>query len=486
MAALLTILLNYRLTDSPNDADGHQNLRAAYNLAHHGIFATDVSLKPSNYREPLPVAVLAIYLKMHPRLSSGQSIDSINHGLAVLAVKQHNLIWAFLCLLGVGVVVFSSVRPPWVGVIAAVVAVGLTYWLFLQRNEILNRTYTEIQAATLLVWFSFALIRALETKMPAWFAAAGILLGALVLTKAAFFYVGIGLIAAMVLAYGVWPPPGWQRWRALSLIALMFSLMALVVVPWMLRNFVQFGSFQITQRGGVVLMIRAYYNKMNDVEYAGAFYHLTRSSSLRQFIGNYLGYSRKDLEAGGRLQQLNRHRSASFAASDLRAQKAGHPEDAISFYRAARAERSRLTKYFTDQGVDNPSHRADGELQRIAFNQIFADPLQHFRTSILFMWQGLPNVGNLAMTILALAAIWTMGLEGLLRRNAVMIGIALLPVGAFTFFALASHFPSRLSAPIIPNLIIALTIISVWITQWLITIPWRVSAGKLVASAKST
>jgi len=484
-SAVFTVLLHHRLTDAPNAGDGHNNLRTAYNLAYHGVFSAGSELRPSNYREPLPIAALALYIKMVPSLSADQTIKSINQGSAVVAVKQQNLIWAFMCLLGVGVVVFSSVRLSWLGVIAAMIAVALTYWLFLQRKGILDRTYTEIQAAALMVWCSFALIQALQTKKAVWFVAAGVLLGALALTKAAFLYVGIGLIVALVLAYGVWPPPSWHRRRALGLIALMLSAMALVVVPWMVRNFVQFGSFQITQRGGVVLMIRANYDTMNDVEFAVAFYHLTRSSSLRQRIGAYLGFSRDDLEIGGRLQRLNRDGSASFAASDLEAEKAGRPQDAVSFYRAARAERRRLTQYYTDQGVENPSHRTDKELQSKALSRILADPLQHLKTSIVFLWHGLPNVGNLPTTALALAALWAMAFVGLLRRNAVMIAIALFPVGAFLFFAVASHFASRLSAPMVPNLIMALIVATAWAAQWFVAMARKEKEVENAAAARA-
>jgi hypothetical protein len=210
------------------------------------------------------VAALALYIKMDPRLSSGQSNISINRSSALLAVKEHNLFWAFLCLVGLGAIVFASVRPPWLALIAVVAADTLTYVYFLKRDEIINRTLTEIQAATLLVWFAFFLIRALETKKAAWFAAAGILLGGLALTKAAFLYVGIGLIAAIALAYGVWPPPQWRRLRVFALVGVMTASMAVVVLPWMVRNFVQFESFEISQRGGLALMFRAYYNKMNE------------------------------------------------------------------------------------------------------------------------------------------------------------------------------------------------------------------------------
>jgi hypothetical protein len=152
----------------------------------------------------------------------------------------------------------------------------------------------------------------------------------------------------------------------------------------------------------------------------------------------------------------------------LEAEKAGRPQNAVSFYRAARAERKRLIQYFTDQGAENPSHRADEELQSKALSQIVANPLQHLKTSIVFLWHGLPNVGNLPATALALAALWAMALVGLLRRNAVMIGITLFPVGAFLFFAVASHFAARLSAPMVPNLIMALIVAMAWVAQWFV------------------
>ena len=77
----------------------------------------------------------------------------------------------------------------------------------------------------------------------------------------------------------------------------------------------------------------------------------------------------------GRLRRLNSKRSASFAARDLEAEKVCRPDDAISFYRAARAERVRFTKFFAEQGVEHPSNRADAELQRQAISQIMRTPV---------------------------------------------------------------------------------------------------------------
>jgi 4-amino-4-deoxy-L-arabinose transferase-like glycosyltransferase len=463
-AAILTILLNHRLTDSPNIKDGYQNLKGAYNVAHHGILSLDEDdLRPSNHREPLPIFTLALYLRLHPQLSD-LSLNAVNQGPPVITLKQHNLLWAFLCMLGVGLLVWSSVKERWFGTLAAISAVCLTYLFFLQHNEIVDRTYTEIEAAALAVWLSFCIIQALESGRWYWFFISGLLLGALSLTKASFLYVGVGMILVLLVVFGLWRPL-WPRRQALMLFALLFSAMSLVVLPWMLRNFIEFGSFQITDRGGEVLMIRANYDGMNEDEYFGAFYHLTKSPLLKQLIGNYFGFSQKDLELGGRLQRLNRDPSASFAANDKAAEEAGNPERAVSFYRAARAEKTRLTNYYADQGAKSPRHRADQELASKALGVFLAQPNKHLKTSVLFMWAGI--VGSSLIAAFIFPFVWVLALGGILRKNAIMIGLSLLPVGAFTFFSLASHFFPRLSAPLIPNLIAIITVLCAWILLWL-------------------
>jgi hypothetical protein len=233
----------------------------------------------------------------------------------------------------------------------------------------------------------------------------------------------------------------------------------------MFRNLLEFGSFQITDRGGEVLMIRANYNGMNEDEYFGAFYHLTEPPLLKKRIGDYFGFSQKDLEAGGRLQRLNRDGAASFAANDKAAEKAGNPERAVSFYRAARAEMTRLTNYYSNEGAKSPTHKADRELQSKALSVFLAQPIKHLKTSVLFMWAGIVNHGTIPLLIFPF--VWVLALVGILQKNAVMIGLSLLPVGTFTFLSLTSHFLPRFSAPVIPNLIAISMVLCAWILVWL-------------------
>jgi hypothetical protein len=68
---------------------------------------------------------------------------------------------------------------------------------------------------------------------------------------------------------------------------------------------------------------------------------------------------------------------------------------------------------------------------------------------------------------LAFLSIAVMALLGLMRRDAVMIGIALLPVGAIIFLALFSDFIPRYMSITIPNMVIALSVSTTWIALWL-------------------
>lgn len=450
IAAVFTVFLNARLTDAPNTGDAVWNLRAAYNCAYRGVFSFGrdvVILKPSDYREPLPIITLAAYIRLHPELSQDLTLEKLNQGSQLVALKQHNVIWAFLCLVGVASVALMAVRPPLVGMIAAIPALSLTYLLFLQQDEVINRTLTELEAATLLIWCSFALIRALQTGRSAWFAVAGALLGALALTKAMFLYVGLGLVVALLVIYLA--RPVWGRWRTVVLMALMLVSMGVVVMPWMVRNALEFGSFEIAQRGGLMLIMRAYFDKMNNIEYRGAFYKFT--PFLKTQIGDSLGFSPSDLEIGGRLQRLNLHNPTSF-------------------YQEGRRERARLREYFVADGEEHFDNLADSELQREALSLILRDPMQHIKTSALLMWRGMWSMGDrgtlniwsILINAVAFAVIWVMALTGVLRQNAVMIGIGLLPTGSILFLALTTEFIPRYSAPMVPSLIIALTVWAAW------------------------
>jgi hypothetical protein len=80
-----------------------------------------------------------------------------------------------------------------------VAAIVLTSIFYLRRSEILDTFYTEIQTSALLVWAAVAACAAVNTQKVLYFFLLGVLLGALALTKAAFFFVMWAYLALLLV-----------------------------------------------------------------------------------------------------------------------------------------------------------------------------------------------------------------------------------------------------------------------------------------------
>ena len=487
LVALLFVFAFFRtaglqrfLTHAPNTGDAVANVVGAYNLAYHGVISNsenaEENLAPTNYREPLPIFFLAAHIRLHPTLSSGHSVKTINEGKASGALKQHNLFWAFLVLVGVGLTCFTAIRPAAMALPSALIAMHGVQVIFLQSSGIIDMMVTEIQAAALLAWIAFALVRSMRSGRLLCFAASGLLIGFLALTKGIFCYVGPAFIAVLFIIRFIPRNIGSKRRTALC-FGVMFLAMNLVVLPWMVRNWLKLGAFEVTQRSGVVMMIRAHMELMSDLEYKGAFWYcapaLLRRGEMDLFKD--LHFSMKDLGEGGRLQRLNRSNDSAFAVRDLAAEKAGRPDAALSFYRAGRAERIRLENHYRELGAANPSHLADRDMRREAMRIFMADPWRHLRMSALFLWRGLwcmeagPLPGWLLFLLngLSFLALCGMAIGGIFRNHPLSLGLVLLPVGAIALMALTTHFIPRYASMLIPNMLMALVIVTAWGLIWL-------------------
>jgi hypothetical protein len=207
---------------------------------------------------------------------------------------------------------------------------------------------TELPAAAVLMWASLVLALAFTRRKLAWFALAGLLLGIMALIKAAILYVFVGIV-------GVWLAVNLWRRSAAGMLAVGREVLILgvafscIVAPWMCRNLLEIGSFEISQRAGVVLMYRALHNLMTPGEYFGSFYAWA-PPRLQPTVGKMLGFTPADLQRNGRLQRLNDDLHSDFAADDLAAELAGRPDLAISFYWQARAQREQAEGLLAAQG----------------------------------------------------------------------------------------------------------------------------------------
>ncbi|MFT2657982.1 hypothetical protein, partial [Escherichia coli] len=66
----------------------------------------------------------------------------------------------------------------------------------------------------------------------------------------------------------------------------------------------------------------------------------------------------------------------------------GRPEDAVSYYRRARAERVKLERELSEAQVPNAGVAADKLLQKRALELIESHPGRHLAATIPFLWRG--------------------------------------------------------------------------------------------------
>jgi len=263
-------------------------------------------------------------------------------------------------------------------------------------------------------------------------AAAGACFGVLTLTKAATLYVFAGMMLVLLVGYarGSDLP---RRARRVGLLALMAVAFLLCVVPWIGRNYLTFGKPQISDRGGLVLYTRALMDQVSSVEYRGSFYVWARPA-LRPYVGSFLGFSDRDLELGGRLERLSGGPGTSVYEHDRPAEAAGRPQDAVSFYRRARAERVRLEQQFESLGNRHPDVAADGVLQQEGIRIVEHDFKANLAMVFPLIWRGALLLFPFLALVL-LYALWS-------RRFA--LALFILPSFAtLSFYALATHFEPR-------------------------------------------
>lgn len=430
------------------DKDAEQNLAMAYNLRHHGILSLDTdrppeALRPSRYREPLPVIALSAYMRVLDGTLGDHSFSDLLQGSKARLLQYSNIAWGVLLVL----VMLRTARalriPDWM----AALAIALAHIPLIDHYGTL---YTEVSGAALIALSSYLAMVAVARLQWRYFIYAGLAFGALILTKASFLYVAIALLAIYVI-YGLLFARAVLGPRFVLVSTLLAALgTAAVIAPWMLRNQARFGSPEIADRGGLVLITRAVKNGMTDAEYVGTFYAYA-PRILQWPIGLITGYRQKDLQAGGRLERLKRGANPG----DELAGEEGRVEDAISYYWRAKAMRAPLLKAFIKAGHPNPLAAADAELKKRAIEMIKAEPMRHARMTLPFMWRGAPFMFPFFVVVLFYS--WRKGDAG--------VAAYVLPtLGLIAFYALLSHFIPRYAEPNAPIAAICAALV---VNRWL-------------------
>jgi hypothetical protein len=451
---LLTFVLVVRLgvgaiTTTAEGADARHYVAIGMTVARDGVFGFGADT-PTMYREPLTSWTIALQAKLDPRLRGMTFEDVDGEGRPARAIKQQNLFWAGLTLFGVGqlalVALGSRGRRE---TLVAASAMLVTHVAFLEWEDVVDRSLSELAAAALLVWATIAALRAVDRPRGSTWFVTGALLGLLALTKASLLYVGLIFLPLLMLLR-------WRRSdaspRALlrdSTIAL--AALALVVTPWMGRNLQQFGSFEIADRGGLAIWFRVLWNDVTPDELRGAWVYFS-PLPVQPAAGRVLGVDLDDFVGDGALRRV-----ARFAPDEEVEQK--------SFYQIARGDRLRLIREYAASGETpwQAAHLADRELMRRGVSALRADPVAFVRTTPLFLWRGtwsmlfsnlVPsvllgplNLAGMALLMVALAL-------SVLRRRVRVFALVGVAGGMVAFYALLTHFEPRQARPAAPIMLL--------------------------------
>ena len=113
-----------RINGAPVLHDASQNLQMAINVSHHGVMSLDEKspYQPSMYREPLPIAVTAIVVRVCDAVFGSTEDRNYFSGARAHFIKLQNCVW--LCLLWL--TVFAATRMFTESFLAAGVAATIS------------------------------------------------------------------------------------------------------------------------------------------------------------------------------------------------------------------------------------------------------------------------------------------------------------------------------------------------------------------------
>lgn len=451
----------------PND-DGLDNLGLANGLAHTGTMGKLLThnghtvLTISDSREPFPNWLTAKWIQLIPALHINRSLDHTATPRQLILLKWPNLLLWAATVAGCYWLMLALVAPyqgPLVGSLLGLSAAVL--YALCSHPVFISTLLTEFHAAFLLVWFSWAWLQCWQKQSYSYAVIAGGLLGLLILTKAAFLYVVVGLSLVTLCLQWRWKLPNQQRLHT----ALLFGLALMIAFAWMWRNHHWLGAWEIAGRGPNVLLTRAYKSQMTDEEFKGAFYAYA-PHSLKSILSQITGFEESDRLEGGRLQSLTR----TFDSDEL-CRRQGNETCAKGYYIKANIHYEQLLLSYAKRYPDDLQRaRREGEAaaKREAMTMIQNNLWGHLRTTLVFAWRGawpcnkvdgrwlshdikylqpawqeiLPFVGLCSMLVFSMLA--------LLKRDMTLMILSCTGSAVFVFYALASHFIPRYSEMMIP------------------------------------
>ena len=385
------------------------------------------------YREPAPTLLLAAYISAVQFVQGVVPFEQFVEGPGARLLKWSNLIWAsaFSFAIYKAVVLLTASR---------ILAAAATILSNVALSHYMNGLMSEYAAAALLAASSYFLLAAIYRERAVYFVASGVCFGALILTKASYLYTVIVMVAFLV-----WPAalPRAVRFKGVLLYGAAIARDDSTVDGEKLHSFWHLSDHRAGRRG-------PHDPSPEEPDELGRVSRgvLCLGAGLPA-SGNaqYLGFKDDDAIPTGALRRLTRHTTASEA--DKEAERDGRPQDAVSFYHAARAERTKFEAELRAQGHRWPSVQADALMKSRAIEIILAHPMKHVIATLPFLWRG----GGWSFPVLLFDLFCSLSTAHGSQRY-------LLPaLTVLLFYAFASHNLPRLGDSVIPVAIVCVAVL---------------------------
>ncbi len=439
--------------------DALDNVATTYHIWQKKIFSYD-GVHKTYEREPLPSYLTAYYVQHFTQIPKSTTLQQFYDDKTIIKDYLRINAWlsVVLILTTFGLCYLLTRSCFW-----ATLGAGLVWVFFIYNRIYLANLFTELHAATLLLCTSISAYLIINRPSIIRAIFLGFFLALFSLTKATGLYLSLPFLIIIFICLfksGFSTHPFKNATLYSLVIAIVFCSLTL---PWMVRNYTNFGEYAIAQRGGIVLLTRAIKNQMTTNEYRGAWY-VYAPESLKPLLENMYDFDRNDLKKGGQFERLVRRHP-----SDWRAEILGRPDLATSYFSKAFATQQsvKMQLYFdsmnkkvdaadlTDLHLNNiivDQLKLDKSLKGKALSLIVQNPIDHLMTTPIFAWRGMWsfNTALWPVNLICFASFFFVSVFAILKKQYQLIAFCSFGVILFCFYAGATHFISRYSAPLIP------------------------------------
>jgi hypothetical protein len=282
--SILAIAITTRGPKWLNDFDQSFYLTIAHDLNRHGVFSngpfdevdsTTLKPPPGMFFGPLYPALIAGVMKLDRRFAESvtcaveNSAGKREGSECEIYVRPMHLLHGLLLALGVASIawaaflIFSSRPVLWL-------AGGLATAALVTEAELFSFLMTESLSFSLYSLATLAIMLGARSGTRITIVVAGILTGLLCLGRPSFLVLVPFFALLILVGRFFWAPSGRISWPAHGLAFVMGA--ALVVTPWLVRNYVSVGKLGFTEEyGSAALIERFAFNDMTVREYVLAF-----------------------------------------------------------------------------------------------------------------------------------------------------------------------------------------------------------------------